>query len=310
MSPLSTPLKFRSRYMAAALRLNAAAIDGLDVGTAHTELVSLAKDLADAKHEDDSSLDELRVLTFSALVCAAVMTNSSKSIAVPSIIRGLPETVVPTKFLAKFCEPNEHPIVTLMTPRTAYNLACALSRITSPDKRKGLELLLRRAFEQDDVAETARTDPFFKGFRSRVWFTKLVGADPTSEIETTWLTASYADALQEADVIDMEQLRKRLRTHAQRRSLSQALDNRVGETRLKEWADLLTVHEQADVPLPWLQALDSLAVRSVTELKRQAPALLHDALKVFGSSPEPIPDAPTLTEVTDWVEAAKRPLPP
>jgi hypothetical protein len=304
--------------MAAALRLNAAAIDGEDVDEVYTELVSLAKVLADAKHEDDSSLDALRVLTFSALVCAAVMGNKSKPIAVPRMIRGSTGTVVPTEFLAAFCEQGEHPTVTLMTPRTAYNLACALSRVTSDNKpeitldnkRKGLELLLRRAFELEDVAKTARTDPFFKGVRSTVWFTKLVEADPTSEIETTWLTAPYADALQEADVIDMEQLGKRLRTTAQRRSLSQALDNRVGVGRLKEWADLLTVHEQADVPLPWLQALDSLAVRSVTELAKQAPALLHDALKVFGSSPKPIPDAPSLTEVTDWVEAAKRPLPP
>jgi hypothetical protein len=304
--------------MAASLRLNAAAIDKAKVDEVYEELVSLAKDLAGAKREDDSSLDELRVLTFSAQVCAAVMTKSSEEIKVPRLIRGLTGPVEPTNFLATFCKPDDSAIVMLMTPRTAYNLACALSwvtsdnepEITSDNKRKGLELLLRRALEQEHNAESARTDPFFKDVRSTVWFTKLVGADPTSEIETTWLTAPYADALQEAGVIDMEQLRKRLRTPAERRSLSQALDNRVGESRLKEWADLLTVHEQADVPLPWLQALDSLAVRSVTELKRQAPALLHDALKVFGSSPKPIPDAPTLTQVMDWVEAAKRHLPP
>jgi hypothetical protein len=279
MTTATTALALRSRYMAAALRLNAVAKSGptgsLTADTLRWNLQSLVNDMRDV---DD--LGQLPSLAQSALVCAAAMSNPNSPVSVPLLAK---EPISPNLLLQRLTAGQ----VLLLSPRTAYNLACALVFLDQGAEAR-ITRLLKRAKDQKGVAEGARHDPFFQHVKDKPWFTRIVGPDPASELETCWLTKPYAQAL--APTTDLDGLKDRLKTDPQ---LATTLQIPVG--RLLERADLLA--NKGD-PMESLELLDQLAVRSPETLAIQNPAALHNELRALGGKQ-------TQTDVATWIQTAK-----
>lgn len=125
----------------------------------------------------------------------------------------------------------------------------------------------------------------------------------TSLITIEGIGQAYAQKLQQAGIETVEKLLDACATPQARDALSQATG--IGSQTILDWANRADLFRVKGVGEEYSDLLEAAGVDTVSELAQRNPANLHQALLQTNRDRKVVRRAPTVAQVSAWVEHAK-----
>jgi len=126
----------------------------------------------------------------------------------------------------------------------------------------------------------------------------------TALVDIEGVGAKYAEKLKSAGVSTSEALLEKGKTADGRKQMAEA--SGVTEKLILEWVNRVDLARVKGIGSEYADLLESSGVDTVPELSKRVPENLLKKMEEVNETKKLVRKVPTLTQVTDWIEQAKK----